>query len=121
MQDNTTYFIVIGAVVVALASLAALVSYVMSIVRSVQEMRNAANPPRNPPIPEVMAKDYATKRELAGEVAELKQELRDERARVDGILKQQFDQIRGLTTKIGEWQLGIERLIGKIEGKVENK
>ena len=121
MQENMSYLIVVGSVVVGLAALAALVSYVMSIVRSWQEMRGAAPPPCNPPIPEVMAKDYATKRELAGEVAELKQELRSERARVDGILKQQFDQMRELTTKIGEWQLGIERLIGKIEGKVENK
>lgn len=121
MQENMSYLIVVGSAVVGLASLAALVSYVMSIVRSWQEMRGAANPPCNPPIPEVMAKDYATKRELAGEVAELKQELRAERARVDGILKQQFDQMRELTAKIGEWQLGIERLIGKIEGKVENK
>ena len=121
MQENMSYLIVVGSVVVGLAALAALVSYVMSIVRSWQEIRGAAHPPCNPPIPEVMAKDYATKRELAGEVAELKQELRSERARVDGILKQQFDQMRELTTKIGEWQLGIERLIGKIEGKVENK
>ena len=47
MQDNTTYFIVIGAVVVALAALAALVNYGVSIVRGVQEMRHAVNPPRN--------------------------------------------------------------------------
>lgn len=132
MQDNMPYLIIIGAAVVALAALAALVNYVISIVRGFQEMRHAENPPRNPPLPEELAKDYATKRELAGEVAELKQEIKDERLRVDAILKQQFDLIRGLTAdtsmrfsqmekSIKEWQLGIERLIGKIEGKVENK
>lgn len=128
MQDNTTYFIVIGAVVVALAALAALVNYVVSIVRGVQEMRHAVNPPRNPPLPEEMARSYATKRELA----ELKQEIKDERSRIDGILKQQFDLIRELTadsnerftrleSSINEWQLGVERMIGRIEGKVEKK
>lgn len=128
MQDNTTYFIVIGAVVVALAALAALVNYVVSIVRGVQEMRHAVNPP----LPEEMARNYATKRELAGEIAELKQEIKDERSRIDGILKQQFDLIRGLTadsnerftrleSSINEWQLGVERMIGRIEGKVEKK
>ena len=132
MQDNTTYFIVIGAAVVALASLAALVNYVVSIVRGVQEMRHASNPPRNPPLPEDMARNYATKRELAGEIAELKQEIKDERSRIDGILKQQFDLIRGLTadsnerftrleSSINEWQRGVERMIGRIEGKVEKK
>lgn len=132
MQDNMAYLVVIGAAVVALAALAALVNYVISIVRGFQEMRHAEHPPRNPPLPEELAKSYATKRELAGEVAELKQEIKEERGRVDAILKQQFDLIRGLTAEnaerysrmessIKEWQLGIERLIGKIEGKVESK
>lgn len=132
MQDNMPYLIVIGAAVVALAALAALVNYVLSIVRGVQEMRHAENPPRNPPLPEEMAKAYATKRELAGEIAELKQEIREERQRVDSILKQQFDLIRKLTEdtfakfsvlmeSLKEWQLGIERMIGRIEGKVDKK
>ena len=128
MQDNTTYFIVIGAAVIALAALAALVNYVLSIVRSFQTMRHEANPPRTPPLPEEMAKDYATKREIA----ELKMEIKEERERVDKIMGKQFDLIRGLTAETNErysrlessistWQHGIERLIGKIEGKVDTK
>ena len=123
MQENMTYLIIIGAAVVALAALAALVNYVVSIVRGFQ---------RTPPLPEDMAKNYATKRELAAEIAELKQENREERARVDAILKQQFDLIRklsedtferfsGLMESLKEWQLGIERMIGRIEGKVNTK
>lgn len=132
MQDNMPYLIIIGAAVVALAALAALVNYVISIVRGFQEMRQAENPPRNPPLPEELAKAYATKKELANEIAELKDELKGERERVDKILSKQFDLIRGLTAEtterynrlessISSWQLGIERLIGKIEGKVESK
>ena len=132
MQDNMPYLIIIGAAVVALAALAALVNYVISIVRGFQEMRHAENPPRNPPLPEELAKAYATKKELADEIAELKDELKGERERVDKILSKQFDLIRGLTAEtterynrlessISSWQLGIERLIGKIEGKVESK
>ncbi len=132
MQDNMTYLIIIGAAVVALAALAALVNYIMSIVRGFQEMRHAENPPRNPPLPEEVAKAYATKRELAEEIAELKGELKVERERVDKILGKQFDLIRGLTAEtterynrlessISSWQLGIERLIGRIEGKVNDK
>lgn len=123
MQENMTYFFIIGAVVVALAALAALVNYVLSIVHGFR---------RNPPLPEEMAKGYATKRELAAEIAELKQGNREERARVDAILKQQFDLIRklsedtferfsGLMESLKEWQLGIERMIGRIEGKVDKK
>ena len=121
MQENMSYLIIIGAAVVALAALAALVNYVISIVRGFQELRHAENPPRNPPLPEALAKEYATKRDLENEIAELKQELRDERSRVDGIFNQQFAEIRKLAANIGEWQRGIERLIGKIEGKVESK
>ena len=121
MQDNMSYLILIGAAVVALAALAALVNYVISIVRGIKEMQRADNPPRNPPLPEALAKEYATKRDVAIEIAELKQELREERSRVDGIFKQLFTQIRDLTTQLGEWQRGIERLIGKIEGKAESK
>lgn len=123
MQDNMTYLIIIGAAVVALAALAALVNYVLSIVRGFR---------RDPPLPEDMAKNYATKRELAAEIAELKGELKAERERVDKILGKQFDLIRGLTVEnterynrlessISSWQLGIERLIGRIEGKVNDK
>ncbi len=128
MQDNMTYLIIIGAAVVALAALAALVSYVVSIVRGFQAMRHEANPPRNPPLPEELAKAYATKREIA----ELKQEIKGERERIDKILAKQFDLIRGLTdanterfsrleSSISSWQLGIERMIGRIEGKVNTK
>lgn len=119
MQESTTYLIIIGAAVVALAALAALVNYVVSIVAAFR---------RSPPLPEEVAKAYATKRE----VTELKQEIKDERQRVDAILKQQFDLIRKLSedtfekfsvlmSSLKDWQLGIERMIGRIEGKVDKK
>ena len=119
MQENMTYLIIIGAAVVALAALAALVNYVVSIVAAFR---------RSPPLPEELAKAYATKREIA----ELKQEIKGERERIDKILAKQFDLIRGLTdanterfsrleSSISSWQLGIERMIGRIEGKVNTK
>ena len=108
MHEITTYFIIIGAAVVALAALAALVNYVISIVAAFR---------RSPPLPEEVAKAYATKRELA----EIKDELRKERERVDNILKQQFDLLRELSEKTNQWQLGVERMIGRIEGKVNGK
>ena len=137
MQENMTYFFIIGAVVVALAALAALVNYVLSIVHGFR---------RDPPLPEELAKDYATKRELAGEVeelkgkiAELKQENKEERQRVDAILSQLFDLLRKQSSEnterfhrleaaiqnwqkgVDNWQLGVERMIGRIEGKVNQK
>jgi len=130
MNPNPEY-LVLGASVVALAALAALVNYVISIVRGIQQMKHAENPPRNPPLPEIVATNYATKRELSMQINELKAEIKDERGRVDSILKQQYDLIRSLTAEtnkrycsleasIKEWQLGIERLIGKIEGRINN-
>ena len=125
-----TYFFIIGAVVVALAALAALVNYVLSIVHGFR---------RDPPLPEEMAKGYATKCELAEEIAELKQENKEERQRVDAILSQLFDLLRKQSSEnterfhrleaaiqnwqkgVDNWQLGIERMIGRIEGKVDKK
>ena len=45
-MENMSYLILIGAAVVALAALAALVNYVISIVRGFREMQRADNPPR---------------------------------------------------------------------------
>lgn len=134
-MNDMPYLIVVGAAVVALAALAALASHAVSIVRGVREMRRADSPPRSPPLPEEIAKCYATKLEIA----ELRQELKDERRRVDGIFQEQFAMIRKLDADAGRrmerleasiaswqkgvdnWQLGIERMIGRIEGKVEEK
>ena len=92
-------------------------SMINSKYSGVQEMRRADNPPRNPPLPEEMAKGYATKQEVLA----LRAELQAERDRVDAILKQQFDLLRELTEKTNQWQLGVERMIGRIEGKVNQK
>jgi len=112
MHESTTYLLIIGAAVVALAALAAIVNNVVSIVRGLR---------RDPPLPEEMAKDYATKQELADEIAELKLELKAERDRIDDIMNQQFNLLRELTEKTNQWQLGVERMIGRIEGKVNQK
>lgn len=112
MHESTTYLLIIGAAVVALAALAAIVNNVVSIVRGLR---------RDPPLPEEMAKGYATKQELAEEIAELKRELKAERDRIDDIMNQQFNLLRELTEKTNQWQLGVERMIGRIEGKVNQK
>lgn len=52
-----------------------------------------------------------------GEIEELRQEFLNERRRVDSIQKQLLE----LTEKTNKWQLGIERAIGRIEGKIEAK
>ena len=141
MQENMTYFFIIGAVVVALAALAALVNYVISIVHGFR---------RDPPLPEELAKGYATKREvselkqeinaeiaelkhgiymnvselkrdISASIAELKHEFTKERQRVDAILKEQYDLIRELTSKTNEWHQSVNLMLGRIEGKVNNK
>lgn len=108
MHESTTYLLIIGAAVVALAALAAIVNNVVSIVRGFR---------RDPPLPEELAKAYATKQEIA----ELKLELKAERDRIDDIMNQQFNRLRELTEKTNQWQLGVERMIGRIEGKVNQK
>lgn len=59
--------------------------------------------------------------EHAGEIAELRQDIRTERERIDAIQKQLFDMMLEFTEKTNKWQLGIERAIGRIEGKIEAK
>ena len=125
-----SYLIIIGAAVVALAALAALVNYVISIVRVFR---------RDPPLPEELAKGYATKRELAdlkrdiygeiadlkrdisADIADLKNEITSDRSRVDTALREQYNLIRELTAKCSEWQQGVNLMLGRIEGKVNKK
>lgn len=57
--------------------------------------------------------------ENAGEIAELRQDIRNERTRIDSIQKQLYDLILEFTEKTNKWQLGIERAIGRLEGKTE--
>ena len=57
--------------------------------------------------------------EHTGEIAELRQDIRDERTRVDSIQKQMFDMMMEFTEKTNKWQLGIERAIGRLEGTIE--
>lgn len=53
--------------------------------------------------------------ECAEEIAALRQEFLNERGRVNSIQKQLLE----LTERTNKWQLGIERAIGRIEGKIE--
>lgn len=130
MQENMTYLIIIGAAVVALAALAALVNSVMSIARGFR---------RDPPLPEEVAKSYATKQELAelkkeltgvltelkreisGDIKDLQENINQDRRRVDGDMKQLFDLVRDLTAKDNEWHQSVNLMLGRIEGKVNNK
>jgi hypothetical protein len=130
MQENMTYFFIIGAVVVALAALAALVNYVLSIVHGFR---------RDPPLPEEVAKLYATKQELAelkkeltgvltelkreisGDIKDLQENINQDRRRVDGDMKQLFDLVRDLTAKDNEWHQSVNLMLGRIEGKVNNR
>lgn len=57
--------------------------------------------------------------EHAGEIAELRQDIRTERERIDAIKKELFDRMLEFTEKTNKWQLGIERAIGRLEGKIE--
>ena len=141
MQENMTYFFIIGAAVVALAALAAIVNNVVSIVRGFR---------RDPPLQEEVAKTYVTKRELAdlkrdiygeiaemkqgihgeiatlkrvlsAEISELKQEFTSVRSRVDASMREQYNLIRDLTAKCSEWQQSVNLMLGRIEGKVNRK
>lgn len=130
MQDNMPYLFIIGAAVVALAALAALVNSVMSIARGFR---------RDPPLPEEVAKSYATKQELAelkreltdglvdlkreisGDIKDLRNNINEERRRVNGDMKQLFDLVRDLTAKDNEWHQSVNLMLGRIEGKVNNK
>lgn len=57
--------------------------------------------------------------EHAGEIGELRQDIRAERERIDAIKKELFDRMLEFAEKTNKWQLGIERAIGRLEGKTE--
>ena len=146
MQESTTYLIIIGAAGSPRGASPGRRARSRSRSSQARPAPRARRPPRNPPLPEEVAKAYATKRELAelrqeladsrrelaGEIAGLKRdisvdlkdlqkEIKAERSRVDDSLKQQFDLIRDLTAKNNEWHQSVNLMLGRIEGKLNNK
>lgn len=126
--DFAQYAVLI--VFVGLASIIGAVAGVSNIVKNIAVTRAARDPARTPPLPEELAKVYATKTELLAMREELRSTCKANHEHVDKIHNDIFNLIRRtqteivtkldkLGTEISEWQRGIERQIGKIEGKLE--
>jgi aromatic ring hydroxylase len=107
-----------------LASVIGVVSGVSAIWKNIVITRAARDPARTPPLAEEIAKTYATKAELAA----LRDNLNRSLDHIDGVQSETFslvrqtqkdiiDKIDALSQHVGEWQRGVERQIGKMEGK----
>lgn len=128
--DFAQYSVLI--VFVGLASIIAAVAGVSTIIKNFAVTKAARDPARTPPLPEELAKIYATKADLATMREELKSTCRSNHEHVDKIHSDLFSLIRktqneivtkldSLAKEIGEWQRGIERQLGKIEGQMGDK
>lgn len=118
-------------VIVGLSLIIGVVAAVSTIVKNITITRAAKDPARTPPLAEEIAKIYATKAELEALRKDLKETCRANHIQVDKIHGDLFGLIRKtqndiiskldtLAREIGEWQRGIERQVGKLEGKIEN-
>jgi hypothetical protein len=81
---------------------------------------------RTPPIEEEAAKTYATKAELGMLRCEWQTACRANHERVDktfgevfSVLRAQQESIIQKLDEVGDWQRGMERQIGHIEGSIE--
>ena len=100
------------------------VASVSAIYKNIVLAKAAKNPVRTPPIGEEAAKTYATKAELGLLKCEWQTSCRANHERVDktfgevfGVLRSQQESIIAKLSEVGEWQRGVERQIGFIEGK----
>lgn len=128
--DFAQYAVLI--VFIGLASIIGAVAGVSTIVKNFALVRAARDPARTPPLPEELAKIYATKQELISMREELKSNCKTNHEHVDKIHSDLFSLIRktqneivtkldSLSKDFTEWQRGIERQMGKIEGKMGDK
>jgi len=92
--------------------------------------KSVQNPKRTPPIEEEAAKTYATKEEMHAWKCEFTERCSRNHDRVDKTLGELFSINRALTkeltdrldkyhSELAEWQRGMERQIGNIEGKLQ--
>lgn len=117
-------------VFVGLGSIIGVVAGISTIIKNFALVKAARDPARMPPLPEELAKVYATKSDLAQVREEFRANCKASHEHVDKIHGDLFSLIRktqndiiqkldALANEVGAWQRGIERQIGKIEGKME--
>ena len=104
------------------------VASVSAIYKNIVLARAAKNPTRTPPIEEEAAKTYATKTELSSIRCEFSERCRINHERIDktfievfSVLRAQQSEIIDKLGEVSQWQLGVERQIGTIEGKIGNE
>lgn len=77
---------------------------------------------RDPPIPEEMARDYATKDELKSFRCEWQTHCAAQHTLTDSTIGKLFDLDRDSERKLHEWQVAVSRQLGRIEQMiVENR
>jgi hypothetical protein len=118
--------------VVGLGGLVVILSGISAIYKNIVLAKSVRNPPRNPPAEEEAAKTYATKTELASVKCEMQTVCRANHIQVEKTHGDIFNLIRASQTEnrtmmealhkdLNAWQLGVERQIGHLEGKLENE
>lgn len=119
-------------VLIGLGGLAMVVSAISTVIKNVALIRTARNPVRTPPIEEEAAKTYATKAELGLLRCEWQTACKMAHEKTDKTFGEIFSIMRAQNKEITErldkyhgqledWQRGIERQIGKIEGSIDNQ
>jgi hypothetical protein len=128
--DFQQYSLMIFAV--GLGACVAIVAGISTVYKNIVLARAVKNPARNPPSEEEAAKTYATKAELATFRCEFREQCSRNHDRVDKTLGELFSINRALTKELtdrldkyhaalAEWQRGMERQIGHLEGKINNE
>lgn len=79
---------------------------------------NTRREERKPPIPEEMAKDYATKSELNSFRAEWDRTCWAKHSKLDDVVGKLFDLNREAEVRHGEWQRAVAAQLGRIESSI---
>ena len=104
-----------GAVVLAISTLLNMGAAIATIRASTRAKD------RDPPLPEEIAKVYATKSELISFRCEWKSACVDQHRHIDTTLGKLFDLDRDAQHRLVEWQRGVSIQLGKIENAVMGK
>ena len=75
---------------------------------------------RRPPLSEELAKEYATKKDLADEISDVNRRMDRELGHAFTSLKDQGSEIKSLINTVNKIQRETERTLGRIEGKLDH-
>jgi len=117
-SDPVTTNYAISVLVLGLIGISGLVAAISNVWRNIHHVRALKDPARLPPLAEAIAKEYATKRDLADARQDLQRQISANAAESRAVFSEAFGAMRQQQEKNAEFQAAIGRQLGAIQESI---